>query len=219
MQYKQKLEILIAELKSNPKIDLISAKISPGLDEKSLQSLLDEKINKHKLTLPDGFVELYKEMNGFQISWKPKKEVFIDSEEEKEYWNLDVCFCEFLPLQQVLINSAEEMYWGDDEKELKFAFQFLIDYETEMQGTWLLATEKKLEMYYIDNQGEDVRKLKYDFNHFFDLLIASRCFFCWQETILPKVESLQDFVSEEFSKWMPFLFKDFQNDLFNRPHK
>ncbi|MCU0439248.1 MAG: hypothetical protein MUC49_15230 [Raineya sp.] len=217
MNYKQRLQEMIMSLQKNPNVDILEVKINEGIDEEKLQNLLANHQKKHKIDLPQSFINLYRQINGFKLEWKPKKEMLVEMDGEPEKWNLDTCYTEFFPLQNVLIDTKDEVYWDDEETELKMAFQFYIDYEMEMQGTWLLGTGKKLYLYYIDNQGEDVREIKLDFEIFFELYLASRGFFCWQEAILPKIETLQDINYEVFHAWMPALFTDFKPELFKRP--
>jgi hypothetical protein len=219
MNYKQKLQEMIAQLQSNPNVEILEVKINDGIDEQILQNLLKDYQKKHQTNFPQSFIDLYKQMNGFKLVWKPKKEKLVEVDGEQENWNLPECYTEFLALQNVLIDTKDEVCWEDEETELKMAFQFYIDYEEEMQGTWFLGTDKKSGLYYIDNQGEDVREIKLDFEHFFELYLASKGFFCWQEAILPEIETLQDTVFEAFHAWMPALFADFKPELFKRPKK
>lgn len=217
MNYKEKLEKMVADLKNNPKVDIVEIKINQSIDEQTLQDLLANHQKNYKIDFPQSFIDFYKQMNGFKLVWKPKEKTLVKQDGEEEYWDMDTCYTEFLPLQNVCVNYADEVWWNEEENELQMAFQFYIDYKQEEQGTWFLGIDGKLGLYYIDNQGEDVRAIQLDFEHFFELFLASRGFFCWQEVILPKVQGLQDFVFEVFHNWMPVLFIDFKPEIFKRP--
>lgn len=202
MNYSSRIAAVIARLENHPNIEIIRIEKREGVDLREIQPKLAAIEKKYNQKIPSQMLDFYQEMNGFCIEWQPKPDMTV----EGNAWSMPTCYSEFLPLQYVLIQREEEVFW-ENYTPLATAFQFFINYEMEMQGCWLLGQNDGTNaLYYISNQEEDVRKLSLNFEQFFDYWETTAGCWGWLDAILPPIPGLQDTHRTTFQQWMPVLF-------------
>lgn len=211
MDYRAALETLIAELRTNPRIEVIEATLHPGASPERLAAFA-LRMREGGIDIPPAILELYAQVNGFKLVWEPRRGVTVPDERTWCYpdgrmpWSVPPCYTEVHAVES-LLDRHREVGWdlADDAGDVTAGTHFLVDHDQEEQGTWLACMDGAPSLFYVYNQGEDVEFLGLSFDAFFERFLAFRGFFCWQEMLRPSSETHRG-RTDLFDRWMPVLF-------------
>ncbi|MYS38667.1 hypothetical protein K388_01102 [Streptomyces sp. KhCrAH-43] len=190
---RDRLDALVAELRENPRVELLNHELTDPLPADRIGGLADG--------LPAGVAEFYREVGSFTLEWRST---------EGDGANRGVAG--ILPLDRVLGDWSGITWFPNGEQEFRpvvpfdfFTPEACAAFERGEDGTFA----DKVSYHYF---GEELAPTGRTFTEYVDLLIASRGYWYWPKTLCAGYEDSAEVTG--FRQDMPRIFPDYDDTLF-----
>ncbi|GAA2977893.1 hypothetical protein JCM13580A_27570 [Streptomyces drozdowiczii] len=190
---RDRLDALVAELRENPRVELLNHELTDPLPADRIGGLADG--------LPAGVAEFYREVGSFTLEWRST---------EGDGANRGVAG--ILPLDRVLGDWSGITWFPNGEQEFRpvvpfdfFTPEACAAFERGEDGTFA----EKVSYHYF---GEELAPTGRTFTEYVDLLIASRGYWYWPKTLCAGYEDSAEVTG--FRQDMPRIFPDYDDTLF-----
>lgn len=200
VNYRDKFQSLERELSNNEKVELVEFNIQES------KGIRRKKKDEVKEPIDDAITDFYHSIRSVRIQWESN---FDD--------NADVAGeVKILPLEQVLADWKDDIYWEDDSPQSLRRLYHPVDFFIpEASAGILIQEEINPEMFFFPYEEEPI-PLGLNFQSYIKLLIEARGFFYWQKFIISLILDENSVESERFKSYMPRLFPDFKISNFEK---
>ncbi|WP_405899263.1 hypothetical protein OG242_18700 [Streptomyces sp. NBC_00727] len=190
---RDRLDALVAELRENPRVELLNHELTDPLPPDRIGELADG--------LPAGVEGFYREVGSFKLEWR-----------SAEGDGANRGLADILPLDRVLGDWSGITWFPSGEQEFRPVVPF--DFFTPEACT---AFERADDGAFADTVsyhyfGEELASTGRTFTEYVELLIASRGYWYWPKTLCRGYEDSAEVTG--FRQDMPRLFPDHDDELF-----
>ncbi|MEW2176329.1 hypothetical protein AB0890_08360 [Streptomyces sp. NPDC005406] len=199
---RHRLDSLIAELRENPRVELLDHALTEPLPSDRISRIIEESGSR----LPDGVEEFYRQVGSFRLDWRctvPE----IQQGDSSDHGVVDI-----LPIDRVLGDWSGVTWFPTGEQEFRpvvpfdfFTPEACVAFERGDGGVF----GEKLSYHYF---GEELTSMNRTFGEYVELLIASRGYWYWPKTLCAGHEDSAEVA--DFRRNMPLIFPDYDDAMF-----
>ncbi|GLZ80798.1 hypothetical protein Afil01_56050 [Actinorhabdospora filicis] len=189
---RARLETMLDDLRANPRVEIVSAEIGEPTPSAELDGFEKEA--------PEDLLDFYREVGSFSLEWRHTVSSVAKGDLS------DSGYVEIVPIGEVY-GDWTDMVWfpGSDER-----FRDVKPFDTFIPEACSALTSGPTVVYHY--YGEDVYDTGRAFAEWFELMLASRGYWYWVQTLC--AESAGSRESNEFRRVMPEVFPGIDLSVF-----
>ncbi len=205
VDFWKQLNQLEQVLRANSTIEVLSFDLQKP-DRKPAQ--VRSTLRRSRLRLDESVHAFYAQVGSVRLEWRsPNHDADVAGK------------ANILPLNRVLKDWKDDIYFEDDSVQDPRRFFHPIDFFAPEAAAGILITERPDPQVYLFTYHDDPIPLGVDLTGYVALLIEARGFLYWQKHIVSMLKGVDSEESRRFQEKMPEVFPGFQTEMIAKRHR